>query len=376
MQTQTMINDWDGAIITAGQVREIAYPPAVAGDGFDELLNQMPRLALNNETRQGIVDKATGETLPDVWLQLVKSEQLYSHMNPADGEAGPRHESSKSWCESRNKKQTSAEGYSCVQCAARDACGWKIELTVIRETDAGPVEYLFTLPTASAVRFRQTLKTLTARHNAHPTQVLWSVTAQPYSDKEKRRVYPVAIWRAFELESKTEYDLSEQAAVPRSPTPAPANTRSAAPALPPVAVGDFGRGVVVPSKAANSANIPGVQRGIVPSVTPDHGNPDEALEVLGEISDRYYKQFQARPVTDEQLRANVTHTQAALSKTILKDTELRHAFVRTHWEGATMDGSLNDLHPAIVKALNDWVARKDANAYLARWHDEMMQNTK
>jgi hypothetical protein len=371
-QVTTVQPEWDDAaydnalVPVENPVSAIAYPEV---QGMDWLYKTTRRLSIDNKTRRGFVDKASDSILEQIIVQITSATPLNSHRNPNEGEPGARHEDSVEWCESRNGKHTSTRGYDCRQCPATANCSWKIELTVVMKDQNGePQEYLLTLPTASSVRFRHTAQALNKRTGKHIEDVLWRGTVTVEENKERRLVYPVANFAPM-LPDGTLIDLNKTNTT--APYPAPASQQP--PQNPSVNVGTLGTDPVKAGRQ-NAVNVPGVVKGTsnVPKVVPDGGTYESGIAGLDSLVKTY--EFQAaNKAFDAETKAKwVKAVQVRASKTMLADEELRHAFVRAHFDDV-MTGSMNELSVPQLRALNDWLQRNDAHVYLAGWQKQLTQ---
>lgn len=219
------------ALATREQLNEIAqHDPATAwlytGGG--------KRLSINNDTRNGFIVKTGGETveeLSELRALIGSVTSLNSHRQPGEKDKDkPRHAESVEWCESRDNKHTSVNGTACDGCPANSECKWKIELEMLladREE-----QYLLTIPTASAMRFKQAAQKLAQIHKRHYSQVLWRMWVTV--EKSNGNSYPVVNYQVFDLDSGAELSLAgtpNATAKPALPPSAPVPAKPAATAL-------------------------------------------------------------------------------------------------------------------------------------------------
>lgn len=209
------------ALATREQLNEIAqHDPATAW-----LYTGGKRLSINNDTRNGFVIKSGGsavEELSELRALIGSLVPLNSHKQPGDrpqDKGKPRHADNTEWCESRDGKHTSTNGISCEGCPAYGECKWKIELEMIladREE-----QYLLTIPTASAIRFKQAAQKLAQIHKRHFSQALWRMWVTV--EKSNGNSFPVVNYQVFDLDSGEELSLDGTLNGPAKPAlPSPA----------------------------------------------------------------------------------------------------------------------------------------------------------
>lgn len=223
------------ALATRNQMNEIAnVDPTTAW-----LYVGGKRLAINNDTRNGFVVKAGGEAVEEIselHAQITNATSLHSHRQPGEKDKDkPRHADAVEWCESNDNKQTSTNGYQCAECPAMADCKWKIELTM--QLADREDEYKLTIPTASAMRFKQAVQKLAQVYHRHFTQALWRMWVTV--ERSNGNAFPVVNYEVFDLEGN-ELPLDAKptngnghSALTQAPTPAaPTITKTLQPRQP------------------------------------------------------------------------------------------------------------------------------------------------
>ena len=396
-QVQTIVPptqnvEWDdlnsaSAMVPQNQVRDIAFPENQNPNAW-LYTSSARRISIDNETRQGFINRANGALFTEIYCQLMIAEPLYSHKNPNPNNPQEAHkamhEAPTEWCETRNNHQTSTMGYPCARCPAMADCknGWKIELKMVFDDGEGPNEYLLTIPKASATRFRHTATALWNTHKLGIEQVVWLARVEIDRNTTTNQVYPVATFtpltpdmQPIELNVQRPQPTQRAAVAPQRATPQIAGSapRADAPSPFPPNMSK----VQIPSVEGRApqaqAAAPVAQRGAASfstaSITPDTGDAGTAYPALLQMIAQY-KTNTARQFTEADLKRYTGFAAASLSAAGLKDQELRHRFVRDHFPDETMDGSPTELKQAQILALRDWAQRQDAKEYIAGYLED------
>lgn len=158
------------------------------------------RLSIDNKHRDGFVINSTEETVKDLVAQIVTVTSLHSHRQPDEKRGGAKHAEANEWCESKTNKMDE----KCNGCPAFDECKWKIELELsVVERDG---VYLLTIPTVSAMRFKDAVSKLGRIHKKHFTQVVWRMTVEV--EQKDGNTFPVIKFEPFDVEDGSPFDLT------------------------------------------------------------------------------------------------------------------------------------------------------------------------
>ena len=157
------------------------------------------RVSVDNEHRDGFIFKESSEKVTSLSAMVLGIKSLHSHRQPNEAEkrkGAPSHALSADWCESFTNRADA----KCTDCAAYDACAWKMELTLSIPDREG--DFLITIPTVSSMRFREACKELAKKSKRHYSKVIWKMTV--HVEKSNGNNYPVLNFEPFDLTTGAE----------------------------------------------------------------------------------------------------------------------------------------------------------------------------
>lgn len=152
------------------------------------------RVSVDNEHRDGFIFKESSEKVTELSAMVLAIKSLHSHRQPNEAEkrkGAPSHALNADWCESFTNRSDA----KCTDCAAYDACAWKMELTLSIPDREG--DFLITIPTVSSMRFREACKDLAKKQKRHFSKVIWKMTV--HVEKSNGNNYPVLDFAPFDL---------------------------------------------------------------------------------------------------------------------------------------------------------------------------------
>lgn len=198
METQIQPLD-DFEMLDMPEETALATVPAQALDAqkdyaLDWLYQTSSRISIDDKTRRGFIVKDTDRLIERLECGILGARSYHVHKN--SDRYPEKHTDTQEWCESDNGKQTSTRGQDCARCPAFTACKWKIELQIHTMDETQEIsEYLLSLPTVSAIRFKNAVGKL-KRAGYKIEQVPWVLTLSVEENKNKE-LFPVVNFHVF-----------------------------------------------------------------------------------------------------------------------------------------------------------------------------------